>query len=105
MSTQPLALSQIRSLLGPAATDDQIWADLRLFESTALPIVTTLWDLDRLEQQDIWQILYHHNHSAHGLHAERLEVAARGVQAVLGSAAASRCAAAFFLHPQLWQPA
>ena len=34
MSSQPLALKQLQSPLGPDATDDDLWYDLRLFEST-----------------------------------------------------------------------
>src|SRR6185295_4161551 len=82
-----------------------LWYDLRLFESTALPIVDTTWDLQNLEQAPAWQIIHPHGEAARAQSAARCAAAALAIQSALGSTTTSRCAAAFLLHPQLWQPA
>ena len=99
------ALTELQGLLGPDATDDTLWHDLRRFEQTALPIITTRWQLDAVEDGSYWQLLHLHDAASQAQHTERLTETVRQLLAKLGADAASRCAAAFFLHPQLWQPA
>jgi len=99
------ALTELQGLLGPDATDDVLWHDLRRFEQAALPIVTARWQLDAVEDGAYWQVLRLHDAASQAQHTERLNETVHQLLARLGPDAASRCAAALFLHPQLWQPA
>jgi hypothetical protein len=99
------ALTELQGLLGPDATDDVLWYNLRRFEQTALPIITTRWQLDAVEEGSYWQLLHLHDADSQAQHTERLTETVDQLLATLGADAASHCAAAFFLHPQLWQPA
>ncbi len=105
MAHQSFALTELQSLLGPDSTEDALWHDLRRFEQTALPIITTLWQLDTVQDGTYWQLLHLHDAASQAQHTERLSETTRQVLSTLGTDAASRCAAAFFLNPQLWQPA
>jgi len=104
MAKQTHALAELQGLLGPDATDDVLWHNLRRFEQTALPIITARWQLDTIEDRAYWQLLHVHDPVSQAQHTERLTETVRQLQAVLGRDTASDCAAALFLHPQLWQP-
>jgi hypothetical protein len=99
------ALTELQGLLGPDATEDVLWHDLRRFEQAALPIITTRWQLDAVEDGSYWQLLHLHDAAAQAQHTARLTETVRQLLVKLGPESASRCAAALFLHPQLWQPA
>src|SRR5262245_27988410 len=98
MSRQSLALNQIQLLLGHYATDDTLWRDLRLFETTALPMITTVWELDQVEDGMRWHILHPRDEAARALHAQRIAEIVDQIAATLGTAA-SACAAALFFNP------
>src|SRR5262245_34958837 len=105
MSSQSLALAQLQSLLGTNATDDALWRDLRQFEGAALPAIDALWELDRITDGSYWHIVHPRDEATKPLYAQRVDEAVRQIHASLGDHQAGRCAAAFFLSPQLWQPA
>lgn len=95
---------ELQALLGTAATDDSFWHDLRRFEQTALPIIDLLWSLDTTEVANPWQILHPSDDVGVERNRQRTETAVTQLFDELG-ANTSRCAAAFYLGPQLWQPA
>jgi hypothetical protein len=105
MAANAHALTELRGLLGPDATDDVLWHDLRRFERAALPIITTRWQLDAVEDVAFWQLLHLHDAAAQAQHSARLTEIVRQLVAIFGREEASQSAAALFLHPQLWQPA
>jgi hypothetical protein len=98
------ALTELQGLLGTDATDDVLWHDLRRFEQAALPIITARWQLDAVEDGAYWQLLHLHDAAAQAQHTARLTETVHQLLIKLSPDAASRCAAALFLHPQLWQP-
>ena len=61
MAHQSFALTELQLLLGPDATKDSLWHDLRRFEQTALPIITTRWQLDAVQDGAYWQLLHLHD--------------------------------------------
>ena len=66
------ALTELQGLLGPDATDDVLWHNLRRFEQTALPLITTRWQLDTVLDRAYWQLLHVHDAASQAQHAERL---------------------------------
>jgi len=105
MTDHAHALIELQGLLGPDATEDIVWRNLRRFERTALPIITTRWQLNAVEDGSYWQLVHLHDAASQAQHTERLTETVRQLLAALGRNTASQCAAALFLHPQLWQPA
>jgi hypothetical protein len=99
------ALTELQGLLGPDATDDSLWRDLRRFEQAALPMITACWQLDAVQDEAYWHMLHVHDAPSQAQHAAHLAATVHQLVTTLGSELASRCAAALFLHPQLWQPA
>jgi len=104
MDDRSLALHQLQALLGADINDDALWRDIRRFEMAALPVINTVWGLADLNYQDMWSIQHAHNEAARTLRQQRLAEALCALEATPADDTLERCAAAFLLHPQLWQP-
>jgi hypothetical protein len=99
------ALFELRALLGDAAVDEAIWRDIRRFEAAALPAINAAWNLAEIGYQDMWTVLHHWDEAGRARHRQRRAEALGMMRAQLDDTTMARCAATFFLHPQLWQPA
>src|SRR5581483_3941603 len=104
MQSKTSAHAELQALLGTAATDDAHWRDLRDFEAAALPAIVAEWQLGQADQLPHWRILHPYGEAEQALQQQRTAAAVERVSRKLGPRA-SRCAAAFYLSPQLWQPA
>ncbi|HEU4324562.1 MAG TPA: DUF4132 domain-containing protein [Roseiflexaceae bacterium] len=103
MSDGTIALAELTRLLGPDATDDALWQDLRRFEQAALPLIIRLWELESDRHLPHRRGIHDHTAEGRALNEARTEQAITELEAALGPAL-GRCAAAFWLNQQLWRP-
>jgi Domain of unknown function (DUF4132)/Family of unknown function (DUF5724) len=99
------ALFELKAMLGAAAADAALWRDIRRFEAAALPAINAAWNLAELDYREMWTVIHPGDEAGRALYRQRCDEVRRAIRASLGDEIMSRCAAAFLLHPQLWQPA
>lgn len=110
ISVPSLAHDGIESLLGMGVINDDLWHDLSRFETTALPFVTANWHLATINfaaaryDHFLYRCYNQHDDEVQTEHLHRIAATLAALEQTLGTATLRRCAAAFYLHPQLWLP-
>src|SRR5687768_5640508 len=103
MSARVYAIDGLQALFGRDSVDDALWRDIERFELAALPIINRIWNLAELNHQDRWMVLHAYDEVSRALHEQRLAEALQAFETALAGDKPASCAAAFLLHPQLWQ--